>query len=144
MSLPILGFPGGAVVKNPPAMQKKKTWAQSLSQEDLLEEGMATHSSILPRKPHGQRSLVGCSPWGNSQTQLKSLRSSSRLYFTSPLLTFVYFPFSFTQILLAQYCISLWYIDIHIDIYWFVFYTSWHDCHNKFSEYPSFFIDKNF
>ena len=32
-------------VKNPPAMQE--TWVQSLSWEDLLEEGMATHSSIL-------------------------------------------------------------------------------------------------
>ena len=33
------------MVKNPPAMQE--TWVQSLGQEDSLEEGMATHSSIL-------------------------------------------------------------------------------------------------
>ena len=33
------------VVKNPPAMQE--TLVQSLSWEDPLEEGMATHSSIL-------------------------------------------------------------------------------------------------
>ena len=39
-----LGLPGGSVVKNPLAMQE--TWVQSLSQEDLLEEEMATHSSI--------------------------------------------------------------------------------------------------
>ena len=32
-------------VKNPPAMQD--TWVLSLGWEDLLEEGMATHSSIL-------------------------------------------------------------------------------------------------
>ena len=32
-------------VKNLPAMQE--TWVQSLSQEDLLEKGIATHSSIL-------------------------------------------------------------------------------------------------
>ena len=32
-------------VKNLPAMQK--TWVQSLGQEDPLEEGVATHSSIL-------------------------------------------------------------------------------------------------
>ena len=32
-------------VKNPPAMWE--TWVQSLGQEDPLEEGMATHSSIL-------------------------------------------------------------------------------------------------
>ena len=33
------------MVKNPPAMQQ--TWARSLGQEDPLEKGMATHSSIL-------------------------------------------------------------------------------------------------
>ena len=33
------------LVKNPPAM--RETWVQSLSWEDPLEEGMATHSSIL-------------------------------------------------------------------------------------------------
>ena len=33
------------MVKNLPAMQQ--TWVQSLGQEDPLEEGMATHSSIL-------------------------------------------------------------------------------------------------
>ena len=32
-------------VKNLPAMQE--TWAQSLGQEDILEEEMATYSSIL-------------------------------------------------------------------------------------------------
>ena len=36
-----------------------------LGQENPLEVGMATHSSILAWKnPHGQRSLVGYSPWG--------------------------------------------------------------------------------
>ena len=38
------GFPGGSVVKNSPAVQE--TRVQSLGWEDLLEEGMATHSSI--------------------------------------------------------------------------------------------------
>ena len=33
------------MVKNPPAMQE--TWVRSLGWEDPLEEGMATHSSIL-------------------------------------------------------------------------------------------------
>ena len=32
-------------VKNPPA--KRETWVRSLGREDPLEEGMATHSSIL-------------------------------------------------------------------------------------------------
>ena len=39
-------------------------WVWSLGQEDPLEQGMATHSSILPGEFHGQRSLVGYSPWG--------------------------------------------------------------------------------
>ena len=29
---------------------------------------MATHSSTLPRKSHGRRSLVGCSPWGREES----------------------------------------------------------------------------
>ena len=41
----ILGFPGDSVVKNPPAMQEMQV--RSLGQEDPLEKGMATHSSIL-------------------------------------------------------------------------------------------------
>ena len=40
---------------------------QSLGQEDALEEGMATHSSILPGGSRGQRSLVGHSPWGREE-----------------------------------------------------------------------------
>ena len=36
------------MVKNLPAMQE--TWVQSLGQEDPLEKGMATHSSILARR----------------------------------------------------------------------------------------------
>ena len=38
------GFPGGSDVKNMPAMQE--TRVQSLSWEDPLQKGMATHSSI--------------------------------------------------------------------------------------------------
>ena len=34
------------LVKNQPAMQEM--WVRSLGREDPLEEGMATHSSILP------------------------------------------------------------------------------------------------
>ena len=43
-----LGFPSGSVVKNLPVRQEpQETWVRSLGQEDPLEEGMATHSSIL-------------------------------------------------------------------------------------------------
>ena len=36
------------MVKNPPAVHK--TWILSLGQEDPLEKGMATHSSVLVRR----------------------------------------------------------------------------------------------
>ena len=43
-----LGFPSDSAVKNPPAMQKlQELWVQSLSWEDSLDKGIATHSSIL-------------------------------------------------------------------------------------------------
>ena len=46
-----LGFPGGSVVKNLPAVQEtQEMWVQSLGQEDPLEEEVATHSSILAWK----------------------------------------------------------------------------------------------
>ena len=45
------GFPSSSAVKNPTAMQDtQETWAQSLGREDPLEEGTATHSSMLVRK----------------------------------------------------------------------------------------------
>ena len=48
------------MVKQLPATWE--TWVQSLGQEDLLEEEMASHSSILAWKIPW--SLVGYSPWG--------------------------------------------------------------------------------
>ena len=41
----VMNFPVAQLVKNPSAIQE--TWVLSLSWEDLLEEGMATHSNIL-------------------------------------------------------------------------------------------------
>ena len=59
--------PETQMVKNPLAMWE--IWVRSLGWEDRLEEGMATHSSILAWRPvflpgesHGQRSLTGYSP----------------------------------------------------------------------------------
>ena len=48
-------------VKNPPA--KQATEDRSLRQEDPLEEGMATHSSILARKMPWTEELADYSPW---------------------------------------------------------------------------------
>ena len=54
------------MVKNMPAVQE--IWVQSLDQEDPLEKGMATHSSVLAWKiPWTERSLASYSPWGHKE-----------------------------------------------------------------------------
>ena len=63
-------FPGGSVVKNPPAVQE--TQVPSSGWEDPLEEDMATHARVLAwripwsEEPAGIQS-IGCQSW----TQLK-------------------------------------------------------------------------
>ena len=59
-----MGFPSGTVVKNLPAIQEpQEMLVQSPGGEDPLEEGMATHSSMLAwRIPMDRKSLVGYSP----------------------------------------------------------------------------------
>ena len=51
------------MVKNLPEIQE--TWVQSLGWEDPLEESMANHAC----NPHGQRSLVGYSPWDHKELE---------------------------------------------------------------------------
>ena len=51
--------------------ETQETSVRSLGQEGPLEKEIATYSSVLPEKFHGQRSLAGYSPWGpKSQTRL--------------------------------------------------------------------------
>ena len=55
--LKVRSFPGGSEVKIPlPIQEMQEIHVWSLGREDCLEEVMATYS-------HGQRSLVGYSPW---------------------------------------------------------------------------------
>ena len=60
------------MVKNPPSMQE--TWVQSLGQEDPLEKGMATHSSILVWRISWTEESSGVQSTGvtKSQTRLSS------------------------------------------------------------------------
>ena len=55
----------------------RETRVQSLGWEDPLEKEMAVHSSILPGKSHGQRSLIDYSPWGSKESD-----TTERLHFT--------------------------------------------------------------
>ena len=59
------------MVKNLPAMQE--TWVRSLGQEDPLEEGMATHSSILAWRIPTDRGAWRATVHGVSQSQTKRL-----------------------------------------------------------------------
>ena len=66
-----MGFPTGSVVKNPPAMQGlQETWVQSLGWKDPLEEGMATHSSLLAWRI----------PWTEEPGRLQSMGSQRVRY----------------------------------------------------------------
>ena len=50
-------------VRNPPAMWE--TWVRFLGWEDPLEKEMTIPTPVLlPGKSHGQKNLVGYSPWG--------------------------------------------------------------------------------
>jgi len=53
------------MVKNLPTIQE--TWVQSLGQEDTLEKGLATHSSILTWEFRGERSQVGLQSMGSQR-----------------------------------------------------------------------------
>ena len=61
-----MGFPGGSLVKNLPAM--RETWARSLGQKGPLEEEMATYSSTLAWRI----------PWTEEQDRLQSWNCKSQ------------------------------------------------------------------
>ena len=65
------------MVKNQAAMWE--IWVQFLGQEDALVKGMATCSVSLPEEFHGQRSLVGFSPWGRKESDVT--KKLTHLYF---------------------------------------------------------------
>ena len=63
------------LVKNPRAMQE--TWVQSLGWEGLGEEnGYPLQYSCL-ENPHGQRSLVEYSPWGQKESDMTEQLSTA-------------------------------------------------------------------
>ena len=68
------------MVKNLPAVQE--TLVRSLGQEAPLEEGMATHSSILAWRIPWTEDLVGYSPQGHRELDTidRLTRSLSLLY----------------------------------------------------------------
>ena len=58
--------PVAQMVKILPATQE--TWIQSLCWEDPWAREMATTPALLSEEIHGQRSLMGCNPWGGEES----------------------------------------------------------------------------
>ena len=56
------------MVKNLPAMQE--TQVQSMNQEDPLEKGMATHSSLLAWRIPWTEEAGGYSSWGHTESDM--------------------------------------------------------------------------
>ena len=70
-------FPSASGVKNLPAMYEERQ-VQPLGREDLLEEELATHSSILAwRNPW--REEPGYSPWGCKDLGMTQHEQENRL-----------------------------------------------------------------
>ena len=61
-----LGFPGGSVVKNPPANAGDVHLIPRLGSSPWRRKWQPTQV-FLPGKSHGQRSLIGYSPWGHKR-----------------------------------------------------------------------------
>ena len=61
-----MGFPGGSDGKESVCNSGDLGLIPRLGRS--LEEGMATIPVFLPGDPHGQRSLVGYSPWGRRES----------------------------------------------------------------------------
>ena len=59
--------------KSPALQETQETWVRFLSQGDLLEEGMATHSSILAWRIPWTEKPVGYSPGGHNELDMSEV-----------------------------------------------------------------------
>ena len=75
-----LGFPDGAVVKNPPAMQEMGV--QSLDQDDPLEEEMATHSSVLVWRIPWTEEPGGLQSMGSQRVEHDRAHTCTHMHYT--------------------------------------------------------------
>ena len=62
-----MDFPGGSVVKNPPASANKRHWFDPRVGKIPRSRKWQPAPVFLPGKSHGQRSLAGYSPWGRKE-----------------------------------------------------------------------------
>ena len=74
-----LGFPGGSMVKNLPAMQEMQV--RALGQEDPLEKEWQPTPVFLTGKSHRQRGLVSHSLWGLKESDMTERPNNSNNIF---------------------------------------------------------------
>ena len=68
MALVIKNLPGNAGdIRDADSIPE---WEDPLEKGMAKEKGMATHSSILAWRSHGQKSLEGYSPWGSTESDM--------------------------------------------------------------------------
>ena len=82
-----MGFPGGSVVKDPPVNAgdtRDAGWIPGSGGSPAAGNGNPLQYSCL-ENPHGQRSLVGYSPWGRKESDM-----TERLSMQSKLIAAVY------------------------------------------------------
>ena len=99
------------LVKSPPAM--RETWVQSLGQEDPLEKGKGTHSSIVAWRipwtiPWVAKSRTGLSDFHFHMNSFSILINPSKLCLKK-----------FCQMLLLYFFLSGYSLQIHILLYLF-------------------------
>ena len=76
------GFPDGSVLKNPPANARRhrrhgfNLWVGKIPWRRKLQ----LTPVFLPAESHGQRSLVGYSPWGHKESDMIEQQSMWGLY----------------------------------------------------------------
>ena len=70
----------------------QETSVPLLDREDPLEEGLVTHSVLLPGTSHGQGSLVGHSPKGQQESDTANWLKQHTLYGTGTLLSALWWP----------------------------------------------------
>ena len=67
-----VGFPGGAVIENPPANAGNARDIGSIPRSERFSWSRKWQPTqvFLPGEFHGQRSLAGCSPWGRKESDM--------------------------------------------------------------------------
>ena len=65
-----MGFPSGSAVKNSPAVQEtRRLGLDPWMEKNPWRRNWKTTPVVSPRKSHGERSLVGYSPWSRKRVR---------------------------------------------------------------------------